>query len=830
MQEEFSPFSCERCRIQKRKCNKKLPSCKNCSTTRVVRKNGTEICKYIPYKRKLYTERDKELELKREDSPSYQLPSPTTTESINSSSVNSVNSPSMNSSLELTNSISLDESSKLKTENLTPSCSNSSSQMNNSVELTLLTSTDGYTLSPTWSNLNSNSFSYNSSNLINTSMEFNYLDSVDKNSFSIENDAEKNLKKIINEITPFDSNLSPIQYTTYTQSSSSMLLLKKILIAEWFENSIRYPPLFTDNVDDFICKLEKNELIQSLQFEILANAICSLAAFKSRNPFLVQILISPLNAARYFSELAFKEISKLNQSQMISVETLQSFILLSSFFLQIGSPDPARKLIGDAINVAFKYNWDRPSQYDTESNPFVLQSQFDAVARRLCWAYLINITTLLSSLYNDPLILNENDYFYFIDVNEWLMLGIPLASETRLNFTAKRISMNLEITFLYRKVLRFCNLQNLLDITESLETKNIIFSNFRIQNNNLITVNNLNQCLVNWHDNLDNEFKLFSSLADFLGLNSNFDENSIFSFIHLRKNETFLNLQPILGWILSLIALHCYNIKSCPDRAEVDLFFISRLTDRQVDSYEFILLAFRSLVFLFKKDPRISKENEIICDEFRYKISNDPNLCWVILNLIEQLVTEKRKFNTTSNEEEFIKKRKLNESEGSARTDSEISDRIITTNVVKNDFLSTSNVSIQTRLNNISEHLKMSFDDSLNIFERLKAIEDKIIQLENDFPAFCAYHFNQPNSKEDGGLFLTRVKKEENGEVKQHITFNNSSSKVLIDKEILSLNKKLMNETELNEEEEEMDDEYLINKRMQELKEKLKKKKKESFG
>lgn len=33
----------------------------------------------------------------------------------------------------------------------------------------------------------------------------------------------------------------------------------------------------------------------------------------------------------------------------------------------------------------------------------------------------------------------------------------------------------------------------------------------------------------------------------------------------------------------------------------------------------------------------------------------------------------------------------------------------------------------------------------LSVYERLKVLEDKIMQLERDYPTWSAIHFNQPN-------------------------------------------------------------------------------------
>ncbi|KAI8586532.1 hypothetical protein BDZ88DRAFT_399764, partial [Geranomyces variabilis] len=57
---------------------------------------------------------------------------------------------------------------------------------------------------------------------------------------------------------------------------------------------------------------------------------------------------------------------------------------------------------------------------------------------------------------------------------------------------------------------------------------------------------------------------------------------------------------------------------------------------------------------------------------------------------------------------------------------------------------------IEDRLGNIQEHLNVSFvsRDHVHALTRIRALEDKINELEGAHPAWAAFHFKQPNRDE----------------------------------------------------------------------------------
>ncbi|KAI7905929.1 uncharacterized protein BX663DRAFT_540599 [Cokeromyces recurvatus] len=56
---------------------------------------------------------------------------------------------------------------------------------------------------------------------------------------------------------------------------------------------------------------------------------------------------------------------------------------------------------------------------------------------------------------------------------------------------------------------------------------------------------------------------------------------------------------------------------------------------------------------------------------------------------------------------------------------------------------------ITERLNNIEEHLNVKIDEiakpSFSVFERIKILENTLIEIEKQYPLWAAVHFNQPN-------------------------------------------------------------------------------------
>ncbi|KAL1925736.1 uncharacterized protein VTP21DRAFT_619 [Calcarisporiella thermophila] len=140
---------------------------------------------------------------------------------------------------------------------------------------------------------------------------------------------------------------------------------------------------------------------------------------------------------------------------------------------------------------------------------------------------------------------------------------------------------------------------------------------------------------------------------------------------------------------------------------------------------------------------------------------------------IESYIQKKRERINESNRTEFLRRSSAtaNETVTCARTDAQEINRNIQMklDVVHNEDgpLARSHVSsdqyvgtqassvgesksgVDERLRNIEEHLNIRFarGQHFTIPERIKALEDKIIQLERDFPPWSAVHFNQPGRK-----------------------------------------------------------------------------------
>ncbi|CAO3679213.1 unnamed protein product [Umbelopsis ramanniana] len=137
---------------------------------------------------------------------------------------------------------------------------------------------------------------------------------------------------------------------------------------------------------------------------------------------------------------------------------------------------------------------------------------------------------------------------------------------------------------------------------------------------------------------------------------------------------------------------------------------------------------------------------------------------------IENFIQAKKSEVDASNRTEFMKRKETGESDVTcARTDAREIDRSIQMkfDVVNNEdgplarslVTSANHVSVgstvhkgsgaEERLQNLEQHLNIVYKnnsrDSFSLFQRMKIIEDTIIQIEQQNPLWAAVHFNQPN-------------------------------------------------------------------------------------
>ncbi|KAI9592149.1 hypothetical protein BDF19DRAFT_425641 [Syncephalis fuscata] len=77
------------------------------------------------------------------------------------------------------------------------------------------------------------------------------------------------------------------------------------------------------------------------------------------------------------------------------------------------------------------------------------------------------------------------------------------------------------------------------------------------------------------------------------------------------------------------------------------------------------------------------------------------------------------------------------------------------------------NTGVDERLRNIEQHLNVQYATSvpIDIYERLKVLEDKIMQLEREHPTWAAIHFNQPGRTFPPPPTPTIVKKSIRGDI-----------------------------------------------------------------
>ncbi|CAM0141882.1 hypothetical protein VKS41_004415 [Umbelopsis sp. WA50703] len=160
-------------------------------------------------------------------------------------------------------------------------------------------------------------------------------------------------------------------------------------------------------------------------------------------------------------------------------------------------------------------------------------------------------------------------------------------------------------------------------------------------------------------------------------------------------------------------------------------------------------------------EKRIKKMNP---DQVQIRATNED-----LRKRIEKFIQAKKSEVDASNRTEFLKRKESDENEGCARTDAREIDRSIQMkfDVVNNEdgplqrslVTSASHIKVGStkrkesgadeRLQNLEEHLNIRYGnnskDNVSLFERIKVIEDTIIEIEKQNPLWAAVHFNQPN-------------------------------------------------------------------------------------
>ncbi|KAG2174366.1 hypothetical protein INT43_004389 [Umbelopsis isabellina] len=162
-----------------------------------------------------------------------------------------------------------------------------------------------------------------------------------------------------------------------------------------------------------------------------------------------------------------------------------------------------------------------------------------------------------------------------------------------------------------------------------------------------------------------------------------------------------------------------------------------------------------------KLEKKIKKMNP---DQIQIRATNEE-----LRNRIEKFIQAKKSEVDASNRTEFLQRKESGENEGCARTDAREIDRNIQMkfDIVNNEdgplqrslVTSASHVKVGStirkesgadeRLQNLEDHLNIRYGNNskndVSLFERIKVIEDTIVQIEKQNPLWAAVHFNQPN-------------------------------------------------------------------------------------
>jgi len=131
---------------------------------------------------------------------------------------------------------------------------------------------------------------------------------------------------------------------------------------------------------------------------------------------------------------------------------------------------------------------------------------------------------------------------------------------------------------------------------------------------------------------------------------------------------------------------------------------------------------------------------------------------------INSYIQKKKSENNESNKKEFIDPNKYKKEMCSRTCPAKINrNQQLKLNIIKNEVgpldrsvadnkekgsssrVSADDNGLTERINNIKEHLNIVTPLPAKMYERVKILEDKIMEIERDFPTWASIHFNQPN-------------------------------------------------------------------------------------
>ncbi|KAJ3220717.1 hypothetical protein HK099_004067 [Clydaea vesicula] len=310
-------------------------------------------------------------------------------------------------------------------------------------------------------------------------------------------------------------------------------------------------------------------------------------------------------AADIYAQKSIAALKELKHSETIQADALQTKMFIAVYYLFIGKQDKGSQYLTQIFQAAQSYHWDRPSCIEAQNK---LQKRYSSTKknRMVIWANLLSFSTFCTR----PILGNEMDHFWMMDELEWMKVGIPNEDDGRWDErqNATRIATQMQIIFLYRKVIRFCYQQppptQIVNYT--------VFSAFPTPN-----VKQLHDSLITWYENIPPVFKMFDNLTDFI------------QGIRPVQKKTWIvrycNMHIHFLWILSLIKIHNYNNNSINANAT---FKFSNNHHVEGTSLDFLLVLIRAFTAIITvpvrevvekcRELNEDKVNDSDDDDFNY--------------------------------------------------------------------------------------------------------------------------------------------------------------------------------------------------------------------
>ncbi|KAJ3379669.1 hypothetical protein HDU92_006535 [Lobulomyces angularis] len=406
----FSESSCDRCRSMKRRCDRKLPACGNCSTKRVVKRSGDNICIYSTGVKKrgpkkgvksilldriqnlealvglsnLKSSSINELNLNFDDENSKDSIS-TLNLTTSETNFNLINTPPSNDNTML---LTANNANRIPVENLSTSLisptSFSSFNTNQNFQSVSNSQSEYFpTKSPSTvkknigdtsdssspeSKCSDSPTTFNFSSPLNSSLLFFPQPFVNLQNLSNDLNDLIDQKFMNSQFFPFSSKIQ-IKSTPLTELEenlielffSSVNMCFKLLNETEFKQRIKFNNGFISDED--YKKLPNTDVDSHLKPlpEFLKNIICANCAIQARLPNLSSILenFGAEQIANAWAEKVEKSLKTYLNNWDIPLDVIIAMLLLVIHLFKMGNFSQASKWVVEVFQIAQRYNWDK---------------------------------------------------------------------------------------------------------------------------------------------------------------------------------------------------------------------------------------------------------------------------------------------------------------------------------------------------------------------------------------------------------------------------------------------------------------------------------------